>query len=565
MSLNGALQVGRTALVASQAALQVAGDNMANAATEGYHRRSIQLSPVRGEIVGRGHIVGQGVQIEAIRREVDVALQARYRDALGEQQAAAAAHDFLAAVETIQAELTDNDLSTLLSEFFNAFSEAANNPSDNAVRAVTVQQGVSLANRIGDMRRDYDVLLESVDRKIEVTVETVNDLLDQIELINNQITQSENGVGQANALRDQRDLLVDKLSKHLDITVIDQGDRSIDILVNSIPILLAGRSRGVEFRKATVNGELEVTVRVAEDGSKLDVQSGTIGALLAQRDGSTTPSITQTLDDFTAELIFQVNRLHAEGQGRKGYEDVTGTYRVNDSTVNLNSAGANLPFRIENGSFFINMTHQGTGLRTSHRIDVDGDAMSMDDLINEINVAVGVPNLTASLTVEGALRLTADPGFEMSFSEDSAGALAALGVNTFFTGETAKTIGVNQELLDDPSRLALGLGHVDGSNGNAIKIANLQDTPMPNLGATSLRTYWQNSVNQLAVRTSAAEADAESTSLVRDNLNSQIQAVSGVSLDEEAINLLTAQRQFQAAARFITVIDETLQILISLA
>lgn len=565
MSLNGALQVGRTALVASQAALQVAGNNMANAATEGYHRRSVQLSPIRGEVVGRGHLVGQGVRIESIRRELDVALQARYRDALGDEQAAATAHDFLSAVETIQNELTDNDLSSLLSEFFNSFSEAANNPGDNAVRAVAVQQGQSLANRIGDMRRDYDELLSSVDRKIDVTVDTVNDLLDQISVINTQITQSQNGAGEANALLDQRDLLVDELSKHLDITVIDQGESSIDILVNSIPILLAGRSRGVEFRKATVNGALEVTVRVAEDGSKLDVQSGTIGALLAQREGTTTPSITKTLDDFTSELIFQVNRLHSEGQGSKGFEDVTGTYRVDDSTANLNAAGANLPFRIENGSFFIHMTHQATGLSTAHRIDVDGDAMSMDDLINEINVAVGVPNLTASLTVEGSLQLVADPGFEISFSEDSSGALAALGVNTFFTGDTAKTIGVNQELLDDPSRLALGLGHVAGSNGNAVKIANLQDTPMPALGSTSLRSFWQNSVNQLAVQTSATKADAESASLVRDNLNSQIQAVSGVSLDEESINLLTFQRQFQAAARFITVIDETLQILISLA
>ena len=88
---------------------------------------------------------------------------------------------------------------------------------------------------------------------------------------------------------------------------------------------------------------------------------------------------------------------------------------------------------------------------------------------------------------------------------------------------------------------------------------------MDGLGSTSLRSFWQNSVNQLAVQTIATRADAESASLVRDNLNSQIQAVSGVSLDEESINLLTYQRQFQAAARFISVVDESLQILINLA
>ena len=56
----------------------------------------------------------------------------------------------------------------------------------------------------------------------------------------------------------------------------------------------------------------------------------------------------------------------------------------------------------------------------------------------------------------------------------------------------------------------------------------------------------------------------ETTAIVRGSLNAQLQSASGVSLDEESINLLTYQRQFQAAARFITVIDEALQILIGL-
>ncbi|MCI0344986.1 MAG: flagellar hook-associated protein FlgK, partial [Chloroflexi bacterium] len=67
------------------------------------------------------------------------------------------------------------------------------------------------------------------------------------------------------------------------------------------------------------------------------------------------------------------------------------------------------------------------------------------------------------------------------------------------------------------------------------------------------------------VKTAAADLSAESAALVRENLAAQVQTVSGVSLDEEAINLLTFQRQFQAAARFIAVIDETLQTLLSLA
>ena len=64
---------------------------------------------------------------------------------------------------------------------------------------------------------------------------------------------------------------------------------------------------------------------------------------------------------------------------------------------------------------------------------------------------------------------------------------------------------------------------------------------------------------------SAARTSLESSRLVRANLDAQSQAVSGVSIDEEAIDLMTLQRQFQAAARFITVIDEAMQTLLSIA
>ncbi|MHC5113318.1 MAG: flagellar hook-associated protein FlgK [Planctomycetota bacterium] len=566
MSLNGALQVGRSALVASQAALQVAGNNMANAATEGFHRRSIRLSPVRGEYVANGAYIGRGVQLVSVQRQVDTALQSRYRDALGEEHSMMMDSRILTAIETLQNELTDNDLSTLLSQFFNNFSEAANNPSDNAIRAVVIQQGANVANRIADMNDDYNVVLQQIDRQIATTVDTVNDLLDQVNELNGDIALAEPGnAGEASSLRDQRDQLINEISKHMEVTVIEHGSGSADILVNSIPVVLAGRSRGLVVDTKTVNGALEVSLRVREDGTDLTVNSGTLGGLLRQRDSQAVKPMIDSLNTFAQELIFQVNRLHSQGQGAHGFEAMTSTYPVSDPTANLNSADASLPFRVENGSFRLHVTHQDTGQRTSYQINVDGDSMTMNDLINEINVVVGVPNVTAGLDVENKLTLTAAAGYEMSFSEDSSGALAAIGLNTFFDGESSSTITVNEALLNDPTLLALAANHVPGSNDTALAIADLQDDAVSGLGNVSMREYWQNQVNQLAVKASAATAAVESSGLVRESLYGQLQAVSGVSLDEEAINLLTYQRQFQAAARFISVVDETLQILINLA
>jgi flagellar hook-associated protein 1 FlgK len=105
---------------------------------------------------------------------------------------------------------------------------------------------------------------------------------------------------------------------------------------------------------------------------------------------------------------------------------------------------------------------------------------------------------------------------------------------------------------------------VPGSNAAALAIAGLEQLGVESLGGRSIRGFWQSATTDLAVRTQAANTKAESATLVRESLDAQIQATSGVSLDEESINMLSYQRQFQAAARYIATIDETLQTLLTI-
>ena len=563
MSINGALHIGRSAIIASQAAIQVAGNNMANAATPGYTRRSVTLTPLHGEIVGRNQFVGRGVDLMSVHREVDVALQARYREALSNEYSTLMDQRYLAAIETIQNELTGNDVSSLLSEFFNAFSEVANNPDDDSVRSLAIQQGVNLASTLRAMRQDLSDVRAEVDRALGTSIDEANRLLDQIATVNNQIAQAESTAGEASSLRDQRDILIDELAQIVDIDTVEQSNGSIDVFIDSIPAVLAGESRGIELRKESQDGRSSISIRLAADGTLLNPTAGRIGGLLRQREETVQPAI-DNLDTFTEHLIFQVNKLHSSGQGRVGFDSVTGTYLLDDTTVNLNSSLSGLPFQVSNGSFVVHVTNKATGTRESYQINVDGDADSLDDLINDINAATGGTNIIAAVNAGGAFTLTASSGYEISFSDDTSGALAALGVNTFFTGESANDIDLNGLIVDNSNYLAVGMGHVGGSNGAAIAIANLQDQKIADLGERSLREYWQAGVNNLAVRTDGANRAVESAALVRENLYTQIQAVSGVSLDEEAINLLQYQRQFQAAARFISVVDEALQTLLSI-
>ena len=559
MSLNGSLYIGRSAMLASQAALQIAGHNMANAATPGYHRQSVHMAPLYGSSVGRGLYVGQGVQISAIRREIDTALQARYRDSLSQEGGAGIEYRFLSTIESIQNELTDNDLSSALSDFFNAFSELANNPEDAAIRSIVIQEGQSIAGRIADMRTQYNGLAEEIEQSLHNSVSVANDLLDQIALINVQIVDS--GAGGAGSLMDQRDLLIDELSQYIDITVLPHDNGVVDIQIGSIPVVLAGQSRGIALQVENSGEMTEISLRVASDGTTLQAGTGAIGSLMTQRTETVLPAI-ETLETFARELIFNVNRIHSQGQGQQGWEQVTGTYGVTDPTVPL--AISDLPFSFGAGSFQLHVIDQATGIAQTVQVAIDPATMSMEDVAAAINAEAGEFGVVAAVGTGGVLTIEAATGTELTFSDDTSGVLAALGVNTFFDGVSATTMSVHDAIAADPSMLAAGGNNEPGSTATAVLLAALQEESISGLGNVSLREYWQSSVSGLAIRTQSALNSAETAGLVRSNLFAQAQSVSGVSLDEESINLITWERQFQAAARFISVIDETLEILMSL-
>jgi flagellar hook-associated protein 1 FlgK len=288
-----------------------------------------------------------------------------------------------------------------------------------------------------------------------------------------------------------------------------------------------------------------------------------VGALFRQRSETVDPAIAD-LDNLSRALIFQVNRIHSQGQGTRGYSSVTGLNTVRDVTGNLAADATGIPFDIRNGSFELHVTNQSTGERTTVLVAVDPNTTSLTQLAARISAAFPGGTGSASVTPDGALKIDATNGYEVSFSDDSSGALAALGINSFFGGSDATDIAVNQAIVDDPRLLASGQGHVGGSNGTALAIAALETLGVDSLGGRSIRGFWQSATTDLAVRTQAANTRAESAMLVRESLDAQIQAVSGVSIDEESINMLSYQRQFQAAAKYIATIDETLQTLLTI-
>jgi len=183
-----------------------------------------------------------------------------------------------------------------------------------------------------------------------------------------------------------------------------------------------------------------------------------------------------------------------------------------------------------------------------------------------------VDALTAAVTVDNRLELTADAGFSFSFGHDgdvfrpdTSGTLTALGINTLFTGSSAADMKVKDDVRQDPALLAAATVNRTGDGNNAGRIAGLIDETSDALGGASLLEFYNNIANGVANGGAASQTRMEAAEAVASSLTTQRESVSGVSLDEEAIELLKFERAFQGAARFVTVVDRLTQEMIALA
>ena len=567
MALGSALQIGKSGLIAAQAAIEVTGNNLVNIGTRGYHRRSINLTPIRGENLVADTFIGRGVQVQAILRHVDEALEGRIRDSIADQSASAARRDILAQIEALQNEFTDNDLSSQLADFFNAWSELANNPRDNSLRSLVVQSGDKLASFIKNLKGELVDLRLQVDHAIDGAASAADDLLQRIEVLNEQIVTQEAGGGRtAHSLRDERDLVLGELAEYLDISVNEQPSGVVDVFVGALPMVLNGDSRGIEVRRTTINGNLQIDLVIKDDGSVLIPTSGRIGSLLSARVDDVTGAI-DTLDQYANDLIYHVNRVHSQGQGLDLFDSVTGLTRVADTAVVLTDPATAVPFAIGHGSFQIHVTQKSTGQRTTQTINIDLDGIGGNDTtLTDLAAALNaVPTVNASITTDGRLQISAaGADFALGFSDDTSGVLAALGINSYFAGEDASDIQVNDLLTTSVRLLAAARNHDQGDNSNALAMADLRTDPIASLNGLSLAEVWGRHVEDYAIRLGQTRAGLDANTIVRGNLETQQQQTSGVSADEEAINLLTFQRTFQASARFLQVVDELIETMLSL-
>lgn len=178
-----------------------------------------------------------------------------------------------------------------------------------------------------------------------------------------------------------------------------------------------------------------------------------------------------------------------------------------------------------------------------------------------IEVAIGPGEINQANGDQFALDVLADP--------DSADVLTALGMNTFFTGSTAGTIAVSKRLITDPDQVAAGLSLVgstasQGDAGNLIRLEELRREALGDFDGNTLEGFWNATASEVGYSSRKAKGLLESQSSLQEFLENQRQSVSGVDIDEEVIDLERFQQAYQASARYLNVMTEVSDILLSL-
>ncbi len=566
MSLIGALNSGGSALAVEQAALQVTGNNIANAGNADYSREVASQSPAEGQQVQPGIFIGNGVDLTSVQRQVDDALLSRLRASISDNSSASVGQQWLGQVQSVFNALSGQDLSSHMSTFFNDWSTLAGKPTDIGQRQLVLQDGQDLAGYFQNMKSQFGELQGSISDQLKGQTGAANDLAQKVADLNRQIVVTEGGTpGQANALRDQRDAVLKQLSGLMDIKTLQQPDGSMNVYVGSETLVDGQTNNGLKLGTTTDStGALVPNITFASNNGTVPVTSGQLGALLSVR--SQISTVAGQVDSIAHNLIFELNKLHSSGQGMEGFSSVTSTNAVLDPNAALNQPAAGLPFTPVNGSFVLHVKQKATGLITSTLVKVDLDGLNNNDTtLNSLQTSLAAIGGVAATITGGKLTIAAaSSGAEISFSQDTSGVLASLGVNTFFSGKDATDVTVNAQLLGQPTLLAAALNGDKGNNQTALAIAQLESAPVKALSGQSLKDTYESVVNSVGTAAAAAKQNSQAAQVVQNTLQSQQQGLSGVSMDEEAMNLMRQQRAFQAASRIVSAVDDMMKTIIQL-
>jgi flagellar hook-associated protein 1 FlgK len=331
------LSVALSSLMAQRQALDVAGQNIANANTVGYTRQRAGLQSIEAlssaSMYSTGLVAGHGVRVSTIDRIGDIFLDARLRSETSGAAFHSAQADALSRLESTMNEPADTGVGAQLATFWAGWQDVGNNPEDLAARNVLLGDAAALVSQISAGHRGVETQWAQLRTETSTLVTEVNSTASAVADLNEQIRSILVSGGSANELMDQRALLVTKLSGLIGASGREREDGTMDVMVAGNALV-----RGVEAKEVTVAGSMVMAqatagppagdpvhlVWAAAAGTPLEPQGGKLASHLASlaEDGLLDAAADQWNDLATA-LATTVNGVHdtATAAGLDGVAD----------------------------------------------------------------------------------------------------------------------------------------------------------------------------------------------------------------------------------------------------
>jgi len=619
------LRTGVSGLLAFQRALDVTSQNISNIATEGYSRQRAQMSTRNPQPYGNGW-VGSGVQVDTITRSYDEFLAGQVRTSGSSYQRLATLATLTERVDNMFAS-SKTGLSASLESFKNAIQEVASTPTSTSARQVLLSQAQNLASRFESYNEQLGALDREVESRVKSEVSEINALAQGIAQLNTQIKNGYAQNGQPpNDLLDQRDKLIDKLSTHINVTLTDGGENTVNVAVGNGQSLVLGSKAATlsttpdsydptrsHIVLSTTSGTVDITASVS---------GGTIGGLLDFRNQVLDPA-HNSLGRMTVALAELVNKQNNAGIDQNGAlgKDIfsvggvqvlpqagaAGTVSVTrsdlggltDSDYILQNNGGTWSMKNAATGASVPLTGSGTAADPFRAdglsIVVGGAAASGDKFMirptrgaaADFNVVMTNPSGIAAAAPVRVSQNTSNTGTgKITFGEVTAPGNAQLrspvtiqftsantytingqGSFTYTDGQPISLNGYDVKITGAPAAgdtFSVGDNTSGtGDNTNALKLSALLQKSVLNGGTTSLNGAVDGFIGNIGVIANQAQVSRDAQeALYTESVDSR-DAVSGVNLDEEAANLLRYQQAYQAAAQLISVANTLFQTLIS--
>lgn len=612
------IEIGKRSLMAHSTQIQTAGHNISNADTEGYSRQRVivkSFEPIYRPDLERAMVpgqIGQGCDVESINRIKDELLESRIVEQKNVESYWETRDKYYSMIESVYNEPNDVSVRTNMDKFWQGWQELSTYPESDAARLAVVVRGQTLTNSIQQQYKSLRGIGDQINGDIEAVVKQVNDLSRQIASVNGEIVRSKGLGDNPNDLMDRRDLLVEKLSSLINVTVTQKDPDEFMVHTDGQIIVQGSLARQIE----TV-GQLENNGygKLMWSDTKLDAEfhGGTLGALVELRDKDIRTEI-QSLNTMALNFADLVNDVHRNAIGKNNttgldffvqhdfVENVNGNYDrngdgVEDTSYIFRMTGTNALKMQEQIGLSGTMTINGA----SGNIDVAYFSTdTVEDVINRINDSNG--EVKAYLDRNSCLVLKAtsskgmeNPDFVIRHVEDSgmfltgySGILQGSGADNAYDFNRANAVDVlagaqfavspvlnpsayievNGLIQNDVSSVAAAFknfqGFAEPSDGRAaVEMAAIRNTKIMIGSQRTFDDYFADTITNVGLKGEQAQNQLATQNKIMGDLRDLRDSISGVNIDEELADIIKFQHGYNVAAKFISVQDELLDTLIN--